>query len=179
MAQRSQVADANNQPLSTPALEARVDLRRTPLELLLKVLDVDGAVKKVKGGWVATGRPWVYDAERYATVGAARVAEQQSMLEYERTDGCRMEFLQRALDDETAVSCGRCDNCAGAWYPTAIESFAATAAANSLDRVGVVVDLRAQWPNGMDRLSVPVRGNISVGERVSEGRALARLTDLG
>ena len=29
--------------VSTVALEARVDLRRTPLELLLKVLAVDGA----------------------------------------------------------------------------------------------------------------------------------------
>ncbi|MGO7984108.1 hypothetical protein ACC691_40430, partial [Rhizobium johnstonii] len=42
-------------PLSTPALEARVDIRRTPLELLLKVLDVDGAVRRVQGGWIATG----------------------------------------------------------------------------------------------------------------------------
>ena len=72
-------------PLSTPALEARVDIRRSPLELLLKVLDVDGAVRRVKGGWVATGQPWVYDAERYQRIAAARVAEQQHMLEYERT----------------------------------------------------------------------------------------------
>src|SRR4051794_2135806 len=40
--------------LSTPALEAAVDIRRTRLELLLKVLDVDGAVAKVTGGWVST-----------------------------------------------------------------------------------------------------------------------------
>ena len=51
-------------PLSTPALESRVDLRRTQLELLLKVLDVDGAVRRVAGGWVATGAPWQYDGER-------------------------------------------------------------------------------------------------------------------
>ena len=37
-------------------------LRRTRLETLLKVLDVDGAVERVDGGWVATGRAWVYDA---------------------------------------------------------------------------------------------------------------------
>jgi ATP-dependent DNA helicase RecQ len=34
-------------PLSTPALEARVNLKRTPLELLVKVLVVDGAVQRV------------------------------------------------------------------------------------------------------------------------------------
>ncbi len=166
-------------PLSTPALEARVDLRRTPLELLLKVLDVDGAVKRVLGGWIATGQPWTYDAERYGRISAAREAEQQSMLDYETTTGCRMEFLQRALDDATAVPCGRCDRCAGAWYPTEVQTDAAAAAAASLDRVGVELDPRAQWPGGMDRLGVAVRGNIAVGERLSPGRALARLTDLG
>ena len=165
--------------LSTAAIEARVDLRRTPLELLLKVLDVDGAVRRVSGGWVATGVSWTYDAERYERISAARVAEQQSMLDYETTAGCRMEFLQRALDDETAVPCGRCDRCAGAWYPTGSETDAITAAAASLDRVGVALEPRAQWPSGMDRLGVSVRGNIPVAERIQSGRALARLTDLG
>ena len=43
---------------STAALEPLVDLRRTRLEMVLKVLDVDGAVRRVSGGWVATGQPW-------------------------------------------------------------------------------------------------------------------------
>ena len=54
------IAALGDQPISTPALEAMVDIRRTPLELLLKVLDVDGAVRRVQGGWVATGEPWSY-----------------------------------------------------------------------------------------------------------------------
>ncbi|MHC5796379.1 RecQ family ATP-dependent DNA helicase [Lacisediminihabitans sp. FW035] len=165
--------------LSTAAIEARVDLRRTPLELLLKVLDVDGAVRRIAGGWVSTGTPWTYDVERYERIAAAREAEQQSMLDYETTTGCRMEFLQRALDDETAVPCGRCDRCAGVWYPTELETEAVDAAGASLDRVGVPLEPRAQWPSGMDRLGVSVRGNIAASERNEPGRALARLTDLG
>ena len=47
-----------------------------PLELLLKVLAVDGAVQRVQGGWASTGQPWFYDAERYGRVAAARLAEQ-------------------------------------------------------------------------------------------------------
>ena len=58
------------------------------------------------------GMPWRYDAERYGRIAAARVAEQDAMLEYERTTGCRMEFLARQLDDATAEPCGRCDGCA-------------------------------------------------------------------
>ncbi len=164
-------------PLSTPALEARVNIRRTPLELLLKVLDVDGAVRKVQGGWVATGRPWLYDAERYERIAAERVAEQQHMLEYEAlpAGACRMEYLQRALDDDTATACGRCDNCADAWYPVDVAASAEETAAASLEKVGVPLEPRAQWPVG----SPSVKGNIAPAERMLEGRALARLTDLG
>jgi ATP-dependent DNA helicase RecQ len=171
--------NANGGPLSTPALESRVDIRRTPLELLLKVLDVDGVVQRVKGGWIATGRAWTYDRERYERISAERVSEQQHMMTYETTSGCRMEYLQQALDDDTAVPCGRCDNCAGVWYPTDVGASSAELASSSLDRVGVPVEPRAQWPTGADRLGVTVKGNIKPDERALEGRALARLTDLG
>ena len=173
------ISALGDRPVSTPALEAMVDIRRTPLELLLKVLDVDGAVRRVQGGWVATGEPWVYDAERYERIAAERVAEQQSMLDYETTSGCRMEFLQRSLDDETAAPCGRCDNCAGVWYPAGIAAEATETAAQSLDRVGVPIEARRAWPTGADRLGVPVKGRIPADEQAGEGRALARLTDLG
>ena len=53
--------------------------------MMLKVLDVDGAVRKVSGGWAATGQPWAYDADRYARVAAERHREQQAMLGYLRT----------------------------------------------------------------------------------------------
>jgi ATP-dependent DNA helicase RecQ len=166
-------------PLSTPALESRVDIRRSPLELLLKVLDVDGAVRRVSGGWVATGQPWVYDRERYERIATARRAEQKSMLDYERTDACRMETLQRDLDDPSAAPCGRCDTCTSAWYPAAVTEEATSTASASLDRVGVPIEPRSQWPTGADRLGAPVKGRLSPDERVEEGRALARLTDLG
>ena len=166
-------------PLSTAALETAVDVRRTRLELLLKVLDVDGAVQRVSGGWVATGVPWQYDAERYDRVAAARRDEQQLMVDYERTDGCRMAFLQECLDDDTAVPCGRCDGCAGPWYPTEVPDRVVGAARERLQRVGVDLDPRAQWPTGMDRLGAPVKGRIAPEEQVRPGRGLARLSDLG
>ncbi|MEX1079497.1 MAG: RecQ family ATP-dependent DNA helicase [Homoserinimonas sp.] len=178
-AERVIAALDSDAPSSTPALEARVDLRRTPLELLLKVLDVDGAVQRVQGGWVATGKPWAYDAERYERITAERIAEQQHMIEYEKTDGCRMAYLQRSLDDETAAPCGRCDNCAGVWYPASVEPAATASASAALDKVGVALEPRVQWPTGADRLGVPVTGRIGQDERMLEGRALARLTDLG
>ena len=166
-------------PLSTGALETIVDIRRTRLELLLKVLDVDGAVQRVSGGWIGTGQPWVYDAERYERVAAAREAEQQHMLDYIDTTGCRMAFLQRTLDDASAQDCGRCDRCAGPWIDAEVADDALGSARSTLDRTGVDLDPRAQWPSGMDRLGVPVKGRIPADEAMSPGRALARVTDLG
>ncbi len=166
-------------PLSTATLETAVDVRRTRLELLLKVLDVDGAVQRVSGGWRSTGVPWAYDGERYERVAAARQTEQQLMLDYERSDACRMAFLQECLDDASAVPCGRCDGCAGPWYPTEVPDRVVGAARERLARVGVDLDPRVQWPTGMDRLGVPVKGRIGPDEALLPGRALARLSDLG
>ncbi len=72
----------SDRPVSVPALEVSVELSRSRLEQMLKVLDVDGAVRRVQGGWIATGQPWVYDAERYRKVAAVRAAEQQAMRDY-------------------------------------------------------------------------------------------------
>lgn len=165
--------------MSTVALEGLVDIKRSTLELLLKVLDVDGAVHRVAGGWVSTGQPWQYDAARYERVAAAREAEAASMLAYESTSACRMQLLQQDLDDPSAEPCGRCDNCAGVWYPTSVSDSDASGAAAALDKVGVEIAPRAQWPSGMSALGVPVKGKIPAGELVEPGRAVARLTDLG
>ena len=166
-------------PLSTPALETLVDVRRTRLELLLKVLDVDGAVTKVPGGWTATGQQWTYDVERYARVAEAREREAALMEEYQSGAGCRMQFLQRTLDDPTAAVCGRCDNCAGTWFPTDVPQEAVDGARSQLGGTGVVIEPRAQWPSGMNRLGVGASGRIPAEEQLRPGRALARLSDLG
>ncbi|MFC7924086.1 RecQ family ATP-dependent DNA helicase [Streptomyces cinereoruber] len=172
------LADAGR-PLSVPALEAAVDLRRTRLETMLKVLDVDGAVRRVKGGWESTGRPWAYDTERYAWVARQRAAEQQAMRDYVSATGCRMEFLRRQLDDEGAAPCGRCDNCAGAWADASVSQETLTGATRELDRPGVEVEPRRMWPTGMPALGIELKGRIPAGEQCSTGRALGRLSDIG
>ena len=177
---------ASDVPLSVPALESRVELRRGALELLLKVLAVDGAVENRAGGWAATGADWIYDEERYSRIAAARVAEQQAMLEYENLGHarCRMEFLTAALDDPHSRPCGRCDTCTRPWYPTGVTAKAQVAAQSALERVGVVLEPRTQWPPGLDRFTgvmggEVVKGRIPLAERVEPGRVVARLTDLG
>lgn len=166
-------------PLSLPALEPLVDLRRSRLETMLKVLDVDGAVHRVKGGWISTGTPWTYDTERYAWVAKQRAAEQQAMRDYVSTTDCRMEFLRRQLDDEGAAPCGRCDNCAGARFQASVSSAALNAANGELGRAGVDVEPRKMWPTGLPAVGVDLKGRIPAGEQASPGRALGRLSDIG
>ncbi|WP_155056241.1 RecQ family ATP-dependent DNA helicase [Streptomyces blattellae] len=166
-------------PLSLPALEPLVELRRSRLETMLKVLDVDGTVKRVKGGWIATGRPWTYESERYDWVARQRKAEQQAMREYASTTACRMEFLQRQLDDEGAKPCRRCDNCAGARFTAGMSPAALDAARDDLGRAGVEVEPRRMWPTGLPAIGVDLKGRIPAGEQAAPGRALGRLSDIG
>lgn len=167
-------------PQSTPALEPLVDLNRSRLEMVLKVLDVDGAVRRVKGGWVSTGQPWSYDEERYRKLDEARRREQQAMLDYQDTDGCRMAFLRGQLDDPELTAgerCGRCDNCTGARWGAEVDTAAAEDARRRLMRPGVELNPRKQWPSGMAKLGLDLSGRIADGP--ATGRVIGRLTDLG
>ncbi|MCI4012470.1 RecQ family ATP-dependent DNA helicase [Brevibacterium sp. ZH18] len=166
-------------PLSVARLETLVGTKRTRLQLLLKTLEVEDAVTKIKGGYISTGRGWVYDQERYEKVAAVRAAEAQAMLDYESTRECRMEFLIRQLDDPEPKPCGRCDNCAGIWWSTEISDEQRQATAGTLHRIGLPIDPRSTWPSGMANIGVPLKGKIPVGELAAEGRAIARLSDLG
>jgi ATP-dependent DNA helicase RecQ len=164
-------------PLSTAVLETHVELSRTRLESMLKVLDVDGAVRRVQGGWTATGADWAYDADRYRRVAEAREREQAAMLAYLDTGECRMWFLRDQLDDPGATRCGRCDNCGGLTLATDVSDAAVAAAEERLARPGVPIEPRKLWPTGLATLGIPLSGKIAEG--ATEGRAVARLTDLG
>src|SRR3984885_11166702 len=172
------LADAGR-PLSTAAIETRVDLSRGRLESMLKVLDVDGAVTRTTGGWAATGKPWDYDGERYERGAGERAREQQAMLSYQATAECRMEFLRQELDDPEAARCGRCDNCTGQRWEVDVPAAGAEAARERLARPGTTVEPRKMWPTGMKELGIDAAGKIQAAQLAEPGRALGRLTDIG
>ena len=155
--------------VSTAALERSANLSRGRLDAMLKILDVDGAVRRVSGGWESTGSPWAPDGDRLDRVAAARRAEQEAMRQYARTDQCLMAFLRNQLDDEARDPCGRCASCSGQVPTPTITAQSIEAAGAFLRTLDTPVPPRRQWPSGLtDR-----RGNIAPAQRAEEGRALA------
>jgi ATP-dependent DNA helicase RecQ len=110
-------------------------------------------------------------------VTEAREREQAAMLAYLDTDRCRMWFLRDQLDDPEAAECGRCDNCGGLGLSADVSAAAVEEAGARLSRPGVVIEPRKMWPSALANLGVDLKGKIPDG--AGEGRAVARLTDLG
>ena len=164
-----------HEPTGIADLERWVNLGRSRLSTLLNILEVDGAVERIGGGWIRSDQPWQYDHELAASLRELRRAESQQMLTWAALDGCRLRYLREALDDADADDCGRCDRCTDhSWQMEPDRELAAKA--NALLRGGDVrIEPRRQWPNRLDEPS----GRLGAEDRAAEGRALARLGDGG
>ena len=146
-------------PMKITEIEAAVNVRRSRLEGMLKILDAEGAVERVGSAWQRTLTPWAYDEERVERVTAARRAE---------------------LDDPVDVDCGRCSVCRG---QSSAEAGAALtfdvelveAARTFLRSSPLSIEPRRQWPRDVAAVS----GNIPTDHRVQDGRALSVLGDAG
>ncbi|MGI8791983.1 MAG: RecQ family ATP-dependent DNA helicase [Acidimicrobiales bacterium] len=167
--------EANDGPVSVASIETAVNVRRGRIEAMLKVLEVEGAVERVKGGWQRAFEPWSYDDTRVENVTALRRAEQQAMVDYASTDGCLMAFLRAELDDPGGEPCGRCSNCAGESFEVELSPASVAAAVSHLRSATLEVEPRRRWPTGIE----VAKGNIAAGHRVETGRALGVLNDGG
>jgi ATP-dependent DNA helicase RecQ len=162
-------------PVTIPALQADVNLGRGRLEAMLKVLDVEGAVRREGSGWVGTGAPWAYDEERYAEVTALRRAEQAAMFAYGADGRCLMQALQSELDDPQAAPCGRCAVCAGPRFDAPVDAALAREAYALVRSKPVVLTVRRQTPRTADAPGKKIAPEV----QLEEGRALARSGDGG
>jgi ATP-dependent DNA helicase RecQ len=162
-------------PVKLGEIEVEVNVRHSRLEGMLKVLDVEGAVERTERGWQRTKADWAYPADRVERVTALRRVEQEAMREYASSDGCRMAFLRRQLDDPMAVPCGRCDRCTGALLDPSVPTELIAEAGAFLRSARLYIEPRKRWPNGLG----DPKGNIGPAERVEEGRALSVWGDGG
>ncbi|HEV3472905.1 MAG TPA: RecQ family ATP-dependent DNA helicase [Actinomycetota bacterium] len=169
--------ERTSRPLSVVRIMQHVNVRRSRLEAMLKILEVEGAVERSGGKWRRTLTRWVYDDDRVSRVTAARRDEQAAMEEYVHTDRCRMLFLREQLDDPGATECGRCDNCGDVpEFDVTPEPAAIRAATEHLRSVDLRIEPRKQWP-GLSREDL--RGKIPENRRLEPGRVLSLYGDAG
>ncbi|HEY8584339.1 MAG TPA: DEAD/DEAH box helicase [Capillimicrobium sp.] len=161
--------------LTTRELSGVVNLGLGRLEAMLKVLDVEGAVRRDGTRWsLVPGHGWRYDAERYRAVTELRRAEQAAMEAYGRDGRCLMRTLQEQLDDPDPADCGRCAACTAPRFDGPVDAALAREATLHLRSQPLVLDVKKMAPDAEGRMK-----KIPEPARVQEGRALARIGDAG
>jgi ATP-dependent DNA helicase RecQ len=165
-----------DEPASIGDIETVVNARRSRIEAMLKVLEVEGVVERAGGRWSRTAQPWEYPAARVEAVTALRRAEQEAMRSYAASDGCRMELLRRELDDPDAARCGRCDNCTDTHWTMALDPALVRAARAHLRSAVLVIEPRRKWPPGVGSRS---NKKVDAAALVEPGRALGIENDGG
>ena len=157
-------------PMTRREVLTEVNLRPGQLDLLLKVLEVEGAVERDRGRWLRTLSPWAFDYGRVDSVTALRRTEQRQMREYIETAACRMKLLRGYLDDSGGGPCGICDNCTGESFDWTFEPADVQEAITFLRSASRRIEPRKQLSDGK---------RIKVEHRLEEGRVLARWGDAG
>jgi ATP-dependent DNA helicase RecQ len=168
------VFDASPEPLSLIRVQNHLNIGWSTLELVVKQLDVEGALRRVGGQtFERTLEPWDYPAARIDAVTDARRAEQQAMRDYFGTDECRMAFLANLLDDPSIEACGICDNCTGERADRELPVELVAEAERFLQRRPIEISCKKQRYDGDKRRKIPE------GERIEDGRALSIWGDAG
>jgi len=164
-------------------LERRLNLRRSRITHILKLLEVDGAVAHEGQRYFRTLNPWQPDTERIERVTALRRSELAHMQAYMTHDGCLMAYLTTALDDPAPSPCGRCDPEVGGLLPVTTDPALVRRAVDFLRRSDRMIEPRLQWPAGAvpgltGRIPLPnepgrtlaVYGDAGWGRKVADGK---------
>lgn len=154
-------------------LMLEVDAKQRPLEQMLKILEIEGAVERDGGRWMRSLRAWNFDSERVQSVTALRREEQQQMRDYISTSQCRMQLLCSYLDSTSEVDkqpCGICDNCSGQRFNIPEDSELLREAEDFIRSFETEIEPRKQQP---DKNRIPQEF------RLETGRALARWGNSG
>ncbi len=160
---------------SIAQLESSVNMGRSRLTTLLKILEVQGAVTRAGTGWRRSDDGWTYDTEKAERLGVLRAQEADEMRAYAGLATCRLRFLRASLDDAEAADCGRCDVCTAPRWQHAPAPALVEAAARHLRGGDIEIEPRRQWPSGLDE----PRGRIAAERQARWGRALCRVGDGG
>jgi ATP-dependent DNA helicase RecQ len=161
--------------LSTRDLTAVVNLGLGRLEIMLKVLDVEGAIERTGSRWrFVQGNMWRYDGERYRAVTALRRAEQAAMVAYGTDGRCLMRTLQEQLDDPDPRDCGRCSICMSPRFARPPAEALVERAERHLRSRPLVLEAKKMAPDATGAMR-----KIPADAQIAPGWALAQIGDGG
>jgi ATP-dependent DNA helicase RecQ len=174
----SDLESAGGSGRTTRELMAVVNLGMGRLEAMLKILDVEGAVRRDGSRWlggrVGAGSDWTYDGERYARVTALRRAEQAAMARFGADGRCLMRALQEELDDPDPRDCGRCAVCTAPRFADAPAPELVEQAGRHLRSRPIELEVKKMAPDRGGTMR-----KIPDGVRIDPGWSLARFGDGG
>jgi ATP-dependent DNA helicase RecQ len=166
---------AGEEGRTTRELMAFVNLGMGRIEAMLKILDVEGAIRRNGNCWQSIpGAGWTYDAERYRRVTALRRAEQDAMAAFGADGRCLMRTLQEELDDPDATDCGRCSVCTAPRFARPPDPVLVELATRHLRARPVQLEVKKMAPDATGRMR-----KIPEHVRTEPGWALARFGDGG
>ncbi|WP_252176146.1 RecQ family ATP-dependent DNA helicase [Endozoicomonas sp. 4G] len=137
--------------LKKAGLERMINAPPSKVEAALKFLmaETPAPVVKHKSFFYRTSVDYELPHETIARLCQLKERELAEMEEYLHHDGCLMQFLARALDDNDAQPCGKCINCSGkANLPTTFSPETGQKAAEFLENVFIEIPPRKQTGNG-------------------------------
>jgi ATP-dependent DNA helicase RecQ len=160
---------------STQELLGVVNIGRGRLEAMLKILDVEGALRREGSRWVlAEDSDWTYDGERYERVTALRREEQRAMESFGSDGRCLMRVLQSELDDPAPADCGRCAVCTAPRFGAPPDPALVELAGRHLRSAPIELEVKKMAPDASGSMR-----KIPDDVRVESGWALARFGDGG
>jgi ATP-dependent DNA helicase RecQ len=166
---------AGGEGRTTRELMAVINLGMGRIEAMLKILDVEGAIRRNGTRWQSIpGADWTYDAERYRRVTALRRAEQDAMAAFGADGRCLMRTLQEELDDPEAKDCGRCSVCTAPRFAQPPDPALIELAGRHLRARPVELEAKKMVPDATGTMR-----KIPEHVRTEPGWALARLGDGG
>ena len=148
--------------------------------MMLKVLDVDGAVRRVQGGWIATGaavdvRPRALrprgPGPRGRAAGHAPLPRRRRRAAW---SCCGATSTTRSPSPAVAATCAP----ARGTRPTCRHRRRRRPATPSIGPASISRHAPSGRP-GWTRSGVGVKGKVAAGEQMADGRAVARLSDIG
>ena len=173
---------ADSDGLSVVELERAVNLRRSSIDHVVRFLSVENPSPVIKVGtkWRRTPVPYQLDHDRIARLTRQREEEWQEMQEYLGEQGCLMQYLARALDDEYTERCGKCASCLSEAIiaPTFSHNLGVDAT-QFLRHAEFDLDCRVQVPHGAFITYELGQGRLPTELRAQQGRVLSRWRDAG